>query len=113
MVELSAKKPTKFVRLTFFLKTGHAISGEFHVPAATGSSVRPSDMLNEVGPLIGLTNVNVVRNDGTKRRVEFIRLAMDAVAWVEFPPVTESWHKGSDAKHLGHKALAPGYIKEQ
>ena len=112
-MELSAKKPTKFTRLTFFLKTGHQISGELHVPAGTGSSVRPSDIIIEVGPLISLTNAHISRGDGTSREVDFIRLSMDAVAWVEFPPLDQSWQKGMEAKTHGHKALSPSYLKNQ
>lgn len=76
-----------------FLKSGHAISGEFHVPEDTSSSIRPSDALKGVndglrgtGNFISLCNVTVRDQEGQERQVEFVQIARDAIAWVEFPP---------------------------
>lgn len=111
-MEFSVKKPTKFTRLTFVLKSGNIVSGEYHVPSGTGSSVRPSDALRDVGAMISLVNAQITRANGAVSQVDFIRLAMDAVEWVEFPPITESWQKGpQQPRTQAPKAVVPEHMK--
>jgi len=88
------KKTTKHVRLSFFMKSEHVISGEFHVPTATSSAIRPSDALREAGEFISLVNAQVRDKNGQEREVGFLQIARDAIAWVEFPPPGESWKEG-------------------
>ena len=89
----SLKISTKYTILTFFLKSEHTISGEFHVPEYTSSYVRPSDALkgtnNEIrgaGNFNGLCNATVRDQEGQEREAAFVQIARDAIAWVEFPP---------------------------
>ncbi len=104
MVYLSPKKSTKFVALTFFMRSGHRIVGEFHVPLNTSSATRPSDVLNECGAFISLANATVTNREGYEHQAAFMQVARDAILWVEFPPLEDSWQKGREAQEHGHKA---------
>ena len=94
MVAYGLKETTKYVVLSFFMKSDHVISGQFHVPAATSSAIRPSDALREAGDFISLVEAKVRGKDGQEREAGFLQIARDAVAWVEFPPPGESWKEG-------------------
>lgn len=94
MAAYGLKKTTKHVRLSFFMKSEHVISGEFHVPTATSSAIRPSDALRESGDFISLVSAQVRDKDGNEHEVGFLQIARDAIAWVEFPPAGQSWKEG-------------------
>ena len=91
MAAYGLRKGTKHVWLVFYMKSEHVISGEFHVPLATSSAIRPSDALREAGSFISLVNAHVRDKEGNEHKAGFIQIARDAIAWVEFPPVDISW----------------------
>ena len=45
MASYGLRKSTKHVWLLFYMKSDYVISGEFHVPVSTSSTIRPSDAL--------------------------------------------------------------------
>jgi hypothetical protein len=85
-------KNTKYVNLVFFMKAGVRIAGQYHVPENTSASVRPSDALHEVEGFINLNEAEITSPGGKVRRVSFVSIALDAIAWVEFPPLDDSWN---------------------
>jgi hypothetical protein len=82
MAAYGLKKTTKHVVLTFFMKSEHVISGQFHVPTSTSSAIRPSNALREAGDFISLVEVKVRDKHGQEREVGFVQIARDAIAWV-------------------------------
>ncbi len=84
-------KNTKYVNLVFFMKAGVRIAGQYHVPANTSASVRPSDALQQARGFINVSNASVTSSGRQSRQVSFVSLALDAIAWVEFPPLDDSW----------------------
>ena len=84
-------KQTKYVNLTFFMKAGVRITGQFHIPKNTSASIRPSDALQQANGFINLAKANIASTGGLVRDVPFVAISLDAIAWVEFPPVDHSW----------------------
>lgn len=91
MAAFGLKKSTKHVWLLFYMKSYYVVSGELHVPASTSSAIHPSKALREAGDFISMANASVRDKDGNEHKADFIQVARDPIAWVEFPPVNISW----------------------
>lgn len=78
-------KATKHCTLTIHLKAGRSLTGEFHVPASTSSTIRPSDAINDgVRTFIVLSDATL--NEGDQpRSIGSVMVPTDAIAFIELP----------------------------
>jgi len=78
-------KTTKYCDLAVRLTDGSTISGRFHVPLRTGSTIRPSDALRETANgFLVLTNA-CVRQRAEETRHESLLVPLSSVSFVELP----------------------------
>lgn len=84
------KKPTKYVELTLYTNSRHRISGKFHVPSETSTSVRPSDVISLMEKkVIRLTDATISKDDGGEpMERSCVDVIVDSVAWIEYPEGT-------------------------
>ncbi|MDO8631191.1 MAG: hypothetical protein Q7R41_11925, partial [Phycisphaerales bacterium] len=75
-------KATKRCELKVHLKSGHCMTGQFHVSARTSCAIRPSDALMENNNrLLLLSDVTVYENS-VPRQVSAVMIPYDAIALV-------------------------------
>lgn len=84
------KKPTKYVELTLYTNSRHRISGKFHVPTETSTSMRPSDIISTMEKkVIRVSDAIISRDDGGDPvERSCIDVPVDSVAWIEYPEGT-------------------------
>ena len=83
------KSPTKCCELKVNLKSGVSITGIYHVPLGTSSSVRPADAIRDAqSEFIVLSDVTICE-DGESREHQTIMVQREAISYIELPQ--KSW----------------------
>jgi hypothetical protein len=90
-------KATKCCELKVYLKSGHRMTGLFHVSARTSSTIRPSDALMEKNNGLLLLSDVTVYETNVPRQVRAVMVPFDAISHIELP-TGWSARAGSDAE---------------
>ncbi len=92
------EKATKVCELTIYLRSGECISGVYHTPLSTGSTVRPFDAIRTLqGDLLLISDATIVY-DGKTRTQAAVAIRTDAIAYIELPE--SGWHASAQAKSI-------------
>ncbi len=100
-------KATKCCELKVYLKSGHRMTGLFHVSARTSSAIRPSDaILEKNNGLLLLSNVTLHENN-VPRQVSAVMVPFDAISHIELPTGWSARAESAAEDDHGGEAPAP------
>lgn len=78
-------KSTKTCELVIHLNRGARITGKFHVPFRTGSTIRPSDAVREIKDGYLVLTEAVVHEPPEPRSLSAVMVPVATIAFIELP----------------------------
>lgn len=102
-------KATKCCELKVYLKSGHRMTGLFHVSARTSSAIRPSDAILEKNNGLLLMSDVTIHENNVSRQVSAVMVPLDAISHIELPT---GWSaRAGSAAEDDHGSEAPAHVQ--
>ena len=99
------ERATKYCDLTVQLRSGGRVTGKFHVPLQTGSTIRPSDALRGCKDGFVIISDAVMQQGEQEHRHIAILVPLTSVDYIELPAV--GWTTTGNGSVLKNASAAP------